>query len=94
MVTSQLVPLSDSLPEVINLVWRSLFIRLPRLIERRCSQTEGGMIELFITRSHTLIADGQMVERYPGEAAAAAMAVRFAQDNGALYSIDYERRAA
>lgn len=46
-----------------------------------------------ITRSNELVADGVPMGRFANEAAAADMAVRFAQDNDALYRIDYERRS-
>ena len=51
-------------------------------------------MEFEITRRNELLAGGQLVGRFADEHAAANLAVRFAQDNDALYTITYERRAA
>lgn len=50
-------------------------------------------IDFMISRHNDLYADGNYIARFASEAAAANMAVRFAQDHGALYSVLYERRA-
>jgi hypothetical protein len=52
-------------------------------------ETDVAKIEFMITRDGTLLADGQLIDRYLSQAAAADMAVRFAQDQAALYSILY-----
>lgn len=49
-------------------------------------------ISYFITRQNDLFADGNFIERFTSEEAAADMAVRVAQDNDALWSILLERR--
>ncbi|MEQ1689089.1 MAG: hypothetical protein ABL874_10995 [Sphingopyxis sp.] len=49
-------------------------------------------IAYFITRQNDLFANGNFIERFTSEEAAADMAVRFAQDNDALWSILLERR--
>jgi len=48
------------------------------------------MLKFFITRTNDLLQDGQMIDRFTSEAAAANMAIRFAQDCGLNYSIIYE----
>ena len=57
-------------------------------------ETEHNMttISYFITRKNDLYANGNLIDRFASEDAAADMAVRFAQDNDALWSILYERR--
>lgn len=47
--------------------------------------------EFFITRDSILLADGEVIDRFPSEEAAASMAIRFAQGNDWLHSILYER---
>ena len=44
----------------------------------------------WITRKNELYADGELIGRFESEAAAADMAIRFAQENGRLYSIRYD----
>lgn len=48
-------------------------------------------IDFFIDRTHHLFADGVTIGRFATEAAAADMAVRFAQAAEALYCIHYPR---
>lgn len=46
-------------------------------------------IEFFADRKGNLTADGQFIGQFASQDAAADMAVRFAQDNDALYVIYY-----
>ncbi len=46
-------------------------------------------IEFWITRNGRLTADGEVIGQFGSEAAAADVAIRFAQDAGALYRLFY-----
>lgn len=46
-------------------------------------------IEFWITRNGRLTADGEVIGEFGSEAAAADVAIRFAQDAGALYRLFY-----
>lgn len=49
-------------------------------------------ISFQITARAELLADGHSIGQFATEAEAASMAIRFAQDNDALYAIHYARR--
>ncbi|QFU30252.1 hypothetical protein BSP_01115 [Brevundimonas sp. Bb-A] len=46
-------------------------------------------IEFWITRNGRLTADGEVIGQFGSEAAAADVAIRFAQDAGVFYRIYY-----